>query len=87
MKGQTDLIGLMIEASAGKHTIDQTAELTTDILKEDEGQNETETKRAMKPQDENKMVKLGKYLLSGIPMVEIYVKWLIRSVMISIDLN
>jgi cytochrome P450 family 3 subfamily A len=70
MKGQVDLIGLMIEASSGKHAIDQTAELTTDILKEDDGHNENtaETKKPVK--DESKPLKVGKYLLSDEEIVD-----------------
>lgn len=68
--GQTDLIGLMIEASAGKHVADQTSELITDILKEDDSPsqvvNSSEARKNTKL-SENVTIKhkSQKYLLSG----------------------
>lgn len=62
MKGEPDLIGLMIEASSGKHAMDQTKELTTNILKDDDNVP-VETSKVKT--DEVKIVKPGKYLLSG----------------------
>jgi 3-isopropylmalate dehydratase small subunit len=67
-KGQVDLIGLMIEASSGKHTIDQTKELTTNILNEAEDDIPQTEKSAdgKKPINEVRhATKAGKYLLSG----------------------
>jgi hypothetical protein len=66
MKGESDLIGLMIEASSGKHAIDQTKELTTNILKDDDVPTNTNnvTENNIK-QVEGKILKPGKYLLSG----------------------
>lgn len=65
MKGEADLIGLMIEASAGKHAIDQTKELTTNILKDDDDQTDNIIKTNVKTEEVSKVAKPGKYLLSG----------------------
>ncbi|XP_021967785.1 cytochrome P450 3A31 [Folsomia candida] len=64
MKGEADLIGLMIEASAGKHAIDQTKELTTNILKDDDDQTDNIIKTNVKTEEVSKVAKPGKYLLS-----------------------
>ncbi|CAL8096999.1 unnamed protein product [Orchesella dallaii] len=73
-EGQTDLIGLMIDASAGKHAADQTAELTTDILKEDDAQtnNNAESDKKVKGllTDSLNKQKVLKYLLTDDQIVD-----------------
>lgn len=68
--GQTDLIGLMIEASAGKHVADQTSELITDILREDDSPSQVVNegrKHAKMSENVTSKHKSQKYLLSGNP--------------------
>lgn len=68
-EGQSDLIGLMIDASAGKHAGDQTAELMTDILDDEVSHNANSASSDTKKALENVKHKTGKYLLSGLTLV------------------
>ncbi len=60
MAGKQDLLGLMMEAAAGHHSVDMKRELTTDILKEQEEEDVEGVAKA-------KAVRLkpGKFLMTG----------------------